>query len=93
MVSKRRPGEPIARWGLTVLTALWVAGALIVVPFGCAVGEYEEDRDCTVPEVSVAAAIVLVLGAAVGIWRHERRIHWAGIVGAALLALMGYGNA
>jgi di/tricarboxylate transporter len=93
MVSKPGRGEPIVRWIATLLAALWAAVAIVIVPFGCAVGEFEEDRDCTVPEASVAAAVVLVAGVALGLWRHDKRIHWIAIALSALLALSGFGNA
>src|SRR5437868_3227345 len=73
MVSKPSRGEAIARWVMTVLTALWVAGAVMVVPFGCAVGEYEDDRDCSVPEISVGE-LAHQLQEAVDVQVVERRL-------------------
>ena len=88
MVSRFPRGEPLARGIGTLLTALWVGIALLATPFGCAVGEYEEDRDCSVPPLAGIAAAALVAGVVAGRISGRRGLHWGGIGIAVVLAAM-----
>lgn len=81
--------EPIARWVATVATAVFCAIAVIATPFGCAVGEFEEDRNCDTPAlawVSVGALVVTVVAALI---TRRRSVHWIGLVVTVALAWAG----
>ncbi|MFL5954501.1 MAG: hypothetical protein ACJ76I_10380 [Gaiellaceae bacterium] len=93
MVSRGGRAEPIARWVLSVVAALWVAGSILVTPFGCAVGEFEANRDCSAPAISVAAAAVLVAGIGLAVVRRDRRLHWLALAAAVVLAGFGWADA
>ena len=97
MVSDRPPGgsrlEPVARWLATVAAALLCAVALLATPFGCAVGEYEEDRSCDPSAESWASVVALALTIVLARVTRRRSVHWAGLAVTAVLALSGVGQA
>jgi hypothetical protein len=93
MVSNQEPRkrrlEPVARWLATVAAAVFCALSVLATPFGCAVGEFEEDRNCdpaTLSWVSVGTLVVTVVAALV---TRRRGVHWIGLAVTAALAWAG----
>lgn len=87
MVSKYRR---FGIWVLTVLAALWCAIGILLPPFGCAVGEYEEhSRSCDTPTIQIAGLGVLVAGVVLARLLRRREPQWIGIAGSAVLVLVG----
>ena len=82
-----RWAEPATRWLATLVAALASFIATVITPFGCAVGEYEEDRSCDVSPLGIAAAVVLIAAVVAGHITKRPRLHWAGIATAILLSL------
>jgi membrane protease YdiL (CAAX protease family) len=72
----RRLVEAIARWLATVATALFCALSVISAPFGCAVGEYEEHRNCDTSALSWVGAGVLVGGVVFAMVARRPRLQW-----------------
>jgi hypothetical protein len=93
MVSNQEPSrtrlEAIARWLATFAAAVFCALSVIATPFGCAVGEFEEDRNCdpaTLSWVSVGALIATVVAALI---TKRRSVHWIGLAVTVALAWAG----
>jgi hypothetical protein len=76
-------------WAVTALAAVWCAVGILLPPFGCAVGEYEEhNRSCDTPTVQIAGLAVLVAGVIAARFLG-RRAQWIGIAVSAVLVLIG----
>jgi hypothetical protein len=67
--------EPIARWLATVAAAIFCAAAASAAPFGCAVGEYEDNRNCDPSALVWVSVAVLVLSIGAARLTHLRAIH------------------
>ena len=81
--------EPIARWGATVVTAVFCALSLLATPFGCAVGEFEEDRNCDPAALSWASVPLLVLTIIAWGVTRRRSVQWSGIAVTLVVAYAG----
>lgn len=81
--------EPIVRWAATVLTAAFCALSVVAAPFGCAVGEFEEDRNCSTSVLSWASFAVLAIAVVVSIATRRRPVHWIGMVLTLVVAYAG----
>ena len=90
---RRLPAESVARWLATVAAALLCAVALLATPFGCAVGEYEEDRSCDPAAASWLSVAALALTIVLSRVTRRRSVHWAGLAVTAVLALSGASQA
>src|SRR3954465_6274629 len=93
MVSNQQPKtallEPIARWIATAAAAVFCAASVIATPFGCAVGEFEEDQNCSTSAlswISVAALGITVVAARV---TRRPSVHWIGLAVTVALAYAG----
>src|SRR4051812_47836174 len=93
MVSNQEPRrrwlEPVARWLATAATAVFCALSVLATPFGCAVGEFEEERNCdpaTLSWVSVGALVVTVVAALI---TKRPSVHWIGLGVTVALAWAG----
>ena len=84
-----RRAEPIVRWLATVVAAVACGIALIAEPFGCAVGEYEEDRDCDPSVLGWIGLGVLIAGTVASRLTSKRGLQWAGIAAAFALSWAG----
>ena len=85
-------GKPkrIGLWALTALAALWCAVGILLPPFGCAVGEYEEhNSSCDTPTVQIVGLGVLVAGVVAARLLGRRGPQWIGIAVSAVLVLIG----
>jgi lysylphosphatidylglycerol synthetase-like protein (DUF2156 family) len=93
MVSSQRPEtgrlEPIARWLATLAAAVFCALSLLATPFGCAVGEFEEDRNCDPSALSWASVVVLVVTIVAARVTRRRDVHWIGLAVTFVLAIDG----
>src|SRR5689334_8027359 len=81
--------EPIARSLALIATALFCALSILATPFGCAVGEFEEDRNCAPSALSWASVAVLVLTIVVAATTKRRSVYWAGIAVTLVVAYAG----
>lgn len=97
MVSNEQPRrvalEPIARWLATAAVAVFCALSVLATPFGCAVGEFEEDRDCdpaTLSWVSFGVLAATIIAARV---TRRRSVHWIGLAVTLAVAWSGATNA
>ena len=78
------------RWALTGLAALWCAIGILLPPFGCAVGEYEEHNpSCDTPTVQIVGLGVLVVGVVAARIVRRPAPQWLGIAVSAVLVLIG----
>jgi hypothetical protein len=93
MVSNSQPGrpllEPIARWLATAVAAVFCALSVLATPFGCAVGEFEEDQDCTTSALSWISVAALVLTVVAGRVTRRPSVHWIGLAVTVALAYAG----
>jgi hypothetical protein len=93
MVSNQEPRkrrlEPVTRWLATLVTAVFCALSVIATPFGCAVGEFEENRDCDPATLSWISVGALVLTVAAALVTRRRSVHWIGLAVTAVLAWTG----
>ena len=80
---------PVARWVATVAAAVFCALSVLATPFGCAVGEFEEDRDCTTSTLSWASVAALVLTVVAARVTRRRSVHWIGLAVTVALAYAG----
>jgi hypothetical protein len=81
--------EPIVRWFATAAAAVFCALSVIATPFGCAVGEFEEDRDCGTSALSWASVGALVLTIVIARVTGRRSVHWIGLAATAVAAYAG----
>ena len=81
--------EPIARWFATAAAAVFCALSVLATPFGCAVGEFEEDRNCSTSWLSWASVAVLALTVVVALVTRRPTIHWIGLALTVVLAYAG----
>ena len=80
----------IVRWGATVLAGLWCAIGVMLPPFACAVGEYEEDNPtCDTPVLQIVGAGVLVAGVLAALVLKRPAPQWLGIAVSFVLVLVG----
>ena len=78
------------RWIATALGALWCAIGVLLPPFACAVGEYEENNpSCDTPTLQIVACGVLVAGVAAAVVTRRPAPQWAGLAISAVLVLIG----
>jgi hypothetical protein len=82
--------EPIGRWFATVAVALFCALSVLATPFGCAVGEFEEDRNCDPSPLSWASFGILVATVVAARVTRRRSVHW---IGLALTLAVAYAGA
>jgi hypothetical protein len=86
-VARRRA---VIRWAVTVVAALWCAIGVLLPPFGCAVGEYEENNpSCDTPGLQIAGAGVLVAGVVAALVLERPAPQWIGIALSAVMVLIG----
>ncbi|HEX6713255.1 MAG TPA: hypothetical protein VF066_07715 [Thermoleophilaceae bacterium] len=89
--SRRRA---VIRWAATVLAGLWCAIGIVLPPFGCAVGEYEENNpSCDTPGLQIAGAGVLIAGVAAALLLKRPAPQWLGIAVSFVLVLIGLDDA
>jgi hypothetical protein len=81
--------EPIVRWLATMAAAAFCALSVLATPFGCAVGEFEEDRNCDTPALSWISVAALVLTIVLGRVTRRPSIHWIGLAVTLALAYAG----
>jgi hypothetical protein len=93
MVSSQEPRnrwlEPVARWLATFVAAVFCALSVIATPFGCAVGEFEEDRNCDTATLSWVSVGVLVVTVVAALVTKRRSVHWIGLAVTVALAWAG----
>ena len=80
----------VVRWIATIVALVVCAIAAILPPFGCAVGEYEEDNpSCDTPTLQFVAFGVLIAGVILARLTRRPAFQWAGIAASVVLALVG----
>ena len=91
-MTSRRPA--VIRWTTTVLAGLWCAIGVVLPPFACAVGEYEEDNpSCDTPVLQMVGAGVLIAGVVAALVLKRPAPQWLGIAISAVLVLIGLDDA
>jgi hypothetical protein len=93
MVSNQKPRkgwlELFARWLATFVAAVFCALSVIATPFGCAVGEFEEDRNCDTATLSWVSVGTLVVTVVAALATKRRSVHWIGLAVTVALAWAG----
>ena len=86
---RRRWLEPVTRWLATAATAVFCALSVLATPFGCAVGEFEEDQNCSPATLSWVSAGALVVTVVAALLSGRRSLHWIGLGVTVVLAWTG----
>jgi hypothetical protein len=81
--------EPLARWLATLGVAVFCAVSVLATPFGCAVGEFEENKNCDPSALSWASIGVLVLTVVAARVMRRRSVHWIGLAVTVAVAWVG----
>jgi energy-coupling factor transporter transmembrane protein EcfT len=90
MVNPSSRRSTIVRWIATAIAFLICAIGVLLPPFACAVGEYEEDnRSCDTPVLQIAAFGVLLAGVIVARVTGRAAPQWLGIGVAVVLVQVG----
>ena len=85
-----RSRSAIVRWSATAVAALICAIGALLPPFGCAVGEYEENNpSCDTPTLQLAGFGVLFAGIALARLTRRPAFQWAGMAVAIVMVLVG----
>ena len=84
----------VVRWSATAVAALVCAIGVLLPPFGCAVGEYEENnKSCDTPALQIAGFGVLLAGIVVARLTRRPVFQWAGIAASIVMVLVGLDDA
>ncbi|MEA2492817.1 MAG: hypothetical protein QOJ29_728 [Thermoleophilaceae bacterium] len=82
--------QTVIRWVVTGLATLWAAVGIMLPPFGCAIGEYEENNpSCDTPTLQIIGLGVLVAGVVAARVTRRPAAQWLGIAISSVLVLIG----